>query len=358
MALVLALMLIFTACASPSGLLLKEATLKQMELESFESMTTFSFDMNTFLMSNSFNLEIYAKQIDLLNSLSKFYVQPEWLALAGLQVNPSSGKVAFDVIMKDGELIIGTSEDHVGIHFSNFLAMPEGEELPFETKEELEAWLATIQEKVREVFKAYLAEYAFSLDHIHDLGQTSISLPNGETVETTHIQLELSLFDLLNLIHYSLEHVVADEEFQPAFYNMLVELTLLEEGKVASELADAEVAELKATLQEEINPLVQDLADGLKEFIEKELSNYEDVMLGAFSSVIDTYIGVDDQEVYQQDYRLDFTYTAALNELELEGKENLPFLPGDSISISLSQQIWNHNEQLRIRRCSGAINYS
>src|SRR5690606_6549168 len=116
----------------------------------------------------------------------------------------------------------------------------------------LETWLQTIQEKVREVFTAYLADYDFSLKQIRDLGQKTISLPNGSKVDTTQIQIELSVLDLLNMLHYSLNHFVQDAEFQEAFYSMLVDMTLLEEGKTVSDVTASEIAEMKKELQKEI----------------------------------------------------------------------------------------------------------
>lgn len=349
LALVLALTLAVTACASPSGLLLREATVKQMDLESYESMTTFSFDVNSLLMKNSFSFDVYAKQVDLLNTLTEIYVGQDLLALAGFELKPATnGKVALELIMKDGEMIVSSSEDHVGIQLMNMLEMPGAElnSLPFESKEELEEWILTLQDKFREIFKAYLADYDFSLEQIHDQGQKMIDLPNGDNVNTQHIQVELSALDLVNMLHYSLNHFVDDEEFQEAFYTMLVDMTLLEEGKTASDIPASELANMREAMQTEINPAVKEMAAELETLISEELSEQEQALVDSASFVVDTYIGVDDKEIYQMDYRLDLMYSEELSELDMEEMQDIPLLPGDSFSFVMSQQIWNHNKAL------------
>lgn len=343
----MAVVMFLAACTSSSGLLLKESTLKQMELESFEGKSTLAVDIDTTSMNQSFEVEMDTKQVDLLNSVVDFQVGTDLLALLGLHVEPTNdGSVTLSMISKDGESIITSSEDDIGIQLSDISAE---EEFGIGNEEEYVEFLTSFQDILHQLMEDYLENYDFSLNHIESHGEVLIDLPNGESMNTEHIEVELSGAEILDMLHYSLSHFLENEELQEQFFKEFsnLQLLMLDFVNMNEEISEEEIQEELQMIETELTSAIEELVITLEEFQSEHVAENED-MLNDFASVsLDTYIGVDDTETYQMEYATEFTFTEELADLILEDtNEPLPFSIGDSITLSSKDQIWNHNQDV------------
>src|SRR5690625_4542345 len=119
LAFIVAIMMVVSACSTSAGLLLKEAAIKQIELESFEGKSSLSVSIDTTSMENTFKIGMDTKQVDLLNSAVDFHIGSDLLALAGVELGSDVGdQVTLSIISKDGDSIISTPKDDIGIELS------------------------------------------------------------------------------------------------------------------------------------------------------------------------------------------------------------------------------------------------
>ncbi len=340
--LLLTFVLIVSACTSQGGLLLKEAALKQMELESFEGKSTLTVDINMAEMKNVFELELDTKQVDMLNSVVDIHMNGDLLALAGLDL-PINGdeKVTLSLISKNGDSIITTSKDDIGVKFSDMSTILEDGT----TEEEFEQIFVSIQDKFKDIMKDYLEDYSFSLNQIESHGQVSLQLPNGESVLTEHIEINFTVLELIEMLQYSINHLLENDHIQESVFETMVELQL-RTGDVTGmeeEINPEELQEVYDMLSTEFTTAMEEFVSVLEEAKTNYLSDYEDIFNDFTKLSANTYIGVNDKETYQVEYELEFTYTDEIAALEIEELNNL-FAPGDSIKISSKDQIWNHNK--------------
>ncbi|MGO4888763.1 copper amine oxidase N-terminal domain-containing protein [Anaerobacillus sp. MEB173] len=344
LALFVALAMVITACTSPAGLLLKEATMKQLELDSFEAKSTISVDIDTAEMEDSFVLEAYTKQVDMLNSVVDFYVEGDLLSLAGLEVQPNEdGKVSLQIISKDGNSILASKEDDIGLQLADLSMMEE--ELG---EGEFEQFIVTIQDAVREFVKAYVDDYGYTLNDIVNHGQVTIQLPNGQSVNTNHIEVSLSVVEVIEMLQYSLNHFIENDELQETFYSTFLGLPLMM-GDTASEdaqLSEEELQEMLESIQAEGNAALKGFVDSLEEMKQEFLLENEELLNDLVTISYHTYIGVNDKQTYQTELSLQINYTEELADQEIEELQSLPFAPGDSIKLTSKDQYWNHNKQL------------
>ncbi|HHY73607.1 MAG TPA: hypothetical protein GX497_10375 [Bacillus bacterium] len=347
--LMVVLSLVLTACTTSSGTLLKEATAKQLELKSFESSSTFFVDIDTAFLKKRLELDMDTKQIDTFNSKVDFHVGANLLALAGLKVQPNKdGIVTFSLISKNGESILGTSQDEIGIQLSNNTAMLE-DAFGEGKGEDFNVLVLTMQDAMRELMKEYIKDYGytFNSNQIKNNGDVTIVLPNGKRIETEHVEIEMTALDAVEMLQYSLNYFLENKEFQDYFYDSISELpTMVSAFAPAKEIDSTEIQAGLDKMKVELNSAIKDLISKLENVKTTYLLEYKEE-LNEFAKInLGMYIGKEDKETYQTTFALQLNYTKAVADLDLEGLKGLPLVPGDSITISSVDQYWNHNKKL------------
>ncbi|RKD25874.1 hypothetical protein BEP19_02780 [Ammoniphilus oxalaticus] len=349
MALVLAMMLVVSACSSSSGLLLKEATLKQLDLESFQASSTITVDIDSALFKNAFKVEMDTKQVDYWNTSSDIKLDASLLALAGVDVAPGQETVTLSLLTHNGDTIVTSSQDQKGIVLSStseLLADEFGEG----KEEQFQELFLSVKDIFTDLIKDYIEDYSYSFDQIESHGNVNITLPNSKTVTTEHIEVQLSVVDLIDMLQYSLTYFLDNKEMQDSFYEAIAALPELVMPLVEGTDEEINPAELKDALINEARP---EINAGIKEFI-AQLEEFKTTPLLANEEVannfarlsLHSYVDPKDKETYQTEFELTLKYTDELAQLDLEGMKGAPFLPGDSITISAKDQYWNHNGKI------------
>lgn len=333
-ALVVAVMMIISACSTQAGLLLKQSTLKQLEVESFEGSSTVSFDIDTQMYKNTFDIQVDTKQIDMFNTVVDIHIPSNLLLLAGVEVEDG---LTVSIISKDGDSLIGFPQDDIGFSLATMDEAFEG--LIEEEKEKVEQLIVTLQEAMIELAKQYIQDFNFSLKHIENHGNVKVTLPNGEKVDTTHVEVKLDALEALDLLHYSFTYFLENESFQQSFYETIAQLPQMfgDLGEVEEEI-DFDIEEIK----EEMNSAIALIASEL-EMVRTDLEEHADMISELATVSLHSYIGKD-KETYKTEFIFNIAYTEKIANLQLEELEGLPFAPGDSITISTEDYMWNHNK--------------
>jgi len=347
-ALLLTMMMIVSACTSSSGLLLKEATLKQLDFNSFEASSTMTVDIDSAEFKDVFKIEMDTKQIDYLNSSSDIRIGSDLLALMGVDVKPGQENVTISLISHNGDTILTTSEDKKGLLLSDTSALL-AEELGEGKQEEFQQVFLSVKDIFTDLIKDYIDDYSYSLNQIESHGNVNITLPNGKTVTTEHIEVQLSVLDLIDMLQYSLTYFLDNNEMQDSFYEAIAGLPELVMPLVEVD-EEIDTDEVKASLSNEIRPevnaAIKDFISQLDEWKETPLLKNEKVANEFARLSLHYYINPKDKQTYQSEFDLTLKYTEDLAQLELEGMKEAPFVPGNSITISTKDQYWNHNGKI------------
>lgn len=340
LAVFLVLAIVLTACSTSSGLLLREAFVNYSALKSFESETSLAITMKNGAEELAFGSDIYTKVVDLNNSEIHFTLDPAIFAFLGL-ASPESAdiekKAALKLLIKDGEMFLTSNQDKVGISLGNFYEMlgtgleEEGTAEQQAQLQEEQAQLQEEQEKavenLQKFIKGYLQNYEFTLQNLSNKGLVNIALPNGSSVTTEHIQIELGYDELIQMLEYSLKHANAHPE-----------------------LFDY-VAEYEEDIQGEIDQMLIDL-QGMKEELANDSEAQE--LMNSFKLKVNAYVNPVDKQIYQLNLNVNFKLPS-MEEFDPEDftAEELeqPMLPlmmmgGYDFSISIDHKIWNHNQAL------------
>lgn len=63
-----------------------------------------------------------------------------------------------------------------------------------------------------EFMKKYIAKYGYTLSNVKNLGTETVKLPNGESVQATHIAISLDLKELVQMFYYTANDATANAE--------------------------------------------------------------------------------------------------------------------------------------------------
>jgi hypothetical protein len=352
--LLLIVSIFLSACGTPSGIMLKDALVKQSVLDSYESKTSISLDVNSSVEQQLFEVELYTKVLDAMNLEYHLSANDAILDLLGIE-KPVDQKEqpTLKALVKEGEIVLTSNQDKAGISFGNVFEILEGstgEELTEAEKEELKNLHKNLRKAFQELLTNYLKEYKFPLSKIQNKGIAYVELPNGTQVSTTHIQVELTIPEVANMVEYSLQHLLNNEELQQSVIDFVIAMAS-SQNLTLEELSDEELKEMEEEIKQSMKEDLPKAIEEIQEF-EKELAN--DEMKPVVENVqlfVDTYIGGQDKEVYQQDFSVLATYTSELEEQGVDGEgvsAEMPFemKDGDTVEFKVSNKIWNHNKKL------------
>lgn len=95
------------------------------------------------------------------------------------------------------------------------------------------AKLKEYQDKVNDLtisfIKKYVAKYGYKLNNVENKGTVTVDLPNGEKVETTHIAIKLDTKELVNMLFYTANDAVANQDVKAFAIDLMVLSASLEE---------------------------------------------------------------------------------------------------------------------------------
>ncbi|UFJ39347.1 copper amine oxidase N-terminal domain-containing protein [Brevibacillus humidisoli] len=78
--------------------------------------------------------------------------------------------------------------------------------------EEAKAFQEKVNELMIDFLKKYVAEYGFELSDAENLGTETVTLPNGDEVEATHVSITLDTKELINLFLYTAKDATTNPE--------------------------------------------------------------------------------------------------------------------------------------------------
>lgn len=96
--------------------------------------------------------------------------------------------------------------------------------------------------------KKYISKYGYKLSNVKDLGKETVTLPNGEKVETAHIAITLDTKELIQMFYYTANDAVANQDVK-AFAVDLMVLTQQLEEEMTPDAKKTTEAEKRATAE-------------------------------------------------------------------------------------------------------------
>lgn len=77
--------------------------------------------------------------------------------------------------------------------------------------------------------KKYIAKYGYTLNDAKNLGTETVSLPNGEKVEATHVAIKLDAKELVKMFYFTANDAVASQDVKAFAVDMMVLTNTLQE---------------------------------------------------------------------------------------------------------------------------------
>lgn len=175
-------------------------------------------------------------------------------------------KASLELIIDSGDIYVKTPLDKKYLYLSNDLnaLQAEGAISSKDMKE--------LQEKMQDLtlsfMKKYIPKFGYKLNQVKDHGKTTVKLPNGESIETTHVSITFDMKEMVQLLTY----IAQDATTNPEVKNLAVEFMVL-----TGEIAEKNDPTLKMTPAErraQAEIMVNLGIQSLKEWLETEGKNY------------------------------------------------------------------------------------
>jgi len=121
----------------------------------------------------------------------------------------------------------------------------------------------------QDFIKKYIAKYGYKLNHAKNLGRETVKLPNGQSVQATHVSIELDLKELVSMFLFAAKDATTNAEVKKFAVELMVLTQALEEehegkAKKSTEAEKRAMAEASVTIG----------MNALKEWLDTEGKKY------------------------------------------------------------------------------------
>lgn len=126
----------------------------------------------------------------------------------------------------------------------------------------VQAFQQKLNDLTFDFLKSYFAEYGFELSQVENHGKQTVTLPNDEEVEATHISITLDTKELINLLLYTAKDAASNEEVRSFAIDFLTAVKEFaeangEEFELPAEDIEQTVDEALSSLQAAIDTFEQ-----------------------------------------------------------------------------------------------------
>ncbi|NGQ96818.1 hypothetical protein G3578_16760 [Brevibacillus sp. SYP-B805] len=129
--------------------------------------------------------------------------------------------VELELLINDGEVYVKTPQDSKYLQLKNDMSALAGKGNL--SPEALKALQKKMNELTFSFLQKYLTTFAYKLEQAKNLGNVTVNLPNGGSVETTHIAVTLDAKELAQLALY----ILRDAPANPAVKDYAVDMLIL-----------------------------------------------------------------------------------------------------------------------------------
>lgn len=194
-------------------------------------------------------------QLDVDNAKVQFEVNDDKL-LRDNKLWDGDKKASVELIVTDDNFYAKTPLDSKYLKISadttGALGMSDSKADPAKLKE--------YQDKMNDLtinfVKKYIAKYGYALSNAKNLGVETVTLPNGEKVQATHVNIKIDAKELVKMFFFTANDAVASKDVKDFAIDMMVLANSLQE-ELNPELGKTTEAEKRALAE-------QTVAEGLK----------------------------------------------------------------------------------------------
>jgi hypothetical protein len=235
--LLLALMMLLTGCAGEASLV-REAIVTSLEKPNYDYQGSLKLTGDIDKLPEVLGENADSGTTDLLAALKA------GLTFSGSQLDRDTAKISIQVnddkLLRDKGLWTGDKKASVELLLKNdqlyvkspldqkyLLLDPSEQTAPAGVTQidpkKVKEWNEKATKLVLDFMKSYIAKYGYKLSNVKNIGKETVKLPNGESVEATHVAVSLDLKELVQLLHYTAK----DATTNPDVKKLAVELVML-----------------------------------------------------------------------------------------------------------------------------------
>lgn len=175
-------------------------------------------------------------------------------------------KASVELLVDTNNIYVKTPLDQKYLLLSNDMNSSLGE--PAVSADEAKELQEKLQSLTFSFLKKYIPKFDYKLNQVKDYGKATVKLPNGESVETTHLAITLDMKEIVQLLRY----IAEDATTNPEVKNLAVEFMVL-----TGELAAKNDPALKTTPAErraQAEAMVTLGLQALKQWLQTEGKEY------------------------------------------------------------------------------------
>jgi len=124
-------------------------------------------------------------------------------------------KASLEVLIDTNDLYVKTPLDKKYLQFSNHVDSSV-------SAEDMREFQEKVQNLTFSFLKKYIPKFNYKLSQVKNHGKETVKLPNGESVETTHLSITLDMKEIVQLLRYIAEDATTNPEVKNAAVDFLV----------------------------------------------------------------------------------------------------------------------------------------
>ncbi|QRG66251.1 hypothetical protein [Brevibacillus choshinensis] len=244
-ALLVAGMLVLTGCSGEASLV-RDSIVASIEKPNYDYQGTLKLTGDVDKLPAAFGETETDKE-----DAAVFAALKAGVTMKGSQLDLKNTKVAFEVnddkLLRDNKLWAGDKKASVELIVAgdNFYAKSPLDSKYLKVSADTTALggfggsdadpakLKEYQDKMNDLtinfMKKYIAKYGYTLSNAKNLGVETVSLPNGEKVQATHINIKIDAKELVKMFFFTANDAVASKDVKNFAIDMMVLATSLEE---------------------------------------------------------------------------------------------------------------------------------
>ncbi len=244
-ALLVAGMLVLTGCSGEASLV-RDSIVASIEKPNYDYQGTLKLTGDVDKLPAAFGETETDKE-----DTAVFAALKAGVTMKGSQLDLKNTKVAFEVnddkLLRDNKLWDGDKKASVELIVAddNFYAKSPLDSKYLKVSADTTALggfggadadpakLKEYQDKMNDLtinfMKKYIAKYGYTLSNAKNLGVETVSLPNGEKVQATHINIKIDAKELVKMFFFTANDAVASKDVKDFAIDMMVLATSLEE---------------------------------------------------------------------------------------------------------------------------------
>lgn len=275
--LLLAALLLLTGCSGEASLV-RDAVVKSVETPNYEYQGTLKLTGNLDEL-----LKLSGEEVD-DNVKALLAALEAGLTFTGSQYDIDQAKMTFsandDKILRDNglwtgdqpatlELLMDVEKTYVGTPIDDkyILIDPASTDDSGVDPEKARAFQEKVMSLTLDFMKKYVSKYGYKLSDVENLGEETVTLPNGEKVKATHIAISLDAKELINLLLYTAKDATTNKDVRDfAVDFMMLMATFAAEqqealGPEAEPFPAPDRAEIEQTVDQGLAELKEAIAD-------------------------------------------------------------------------------------------------